>query len=155
MTRSSNNFDEINGKPGSQTATEQYIIDPYLPANEVHIIGGRSGAGKTHLLYQILDRFRDQLEPILYVAGDRSAKHYKRLFTKLGIEPWQVVSLIDHDANKLEMYKILENVESHQRCFRWLDALIDPLETRKWISMGIDMANNAPIQQFGVGVIQT
>ncbi len=75
MKNLSHNFNEINGKPGSQPATEQYIINPHLPANEVHIIGGRSGAGKTHLLYQILDRFRDQLEPILYVAGDRSAKH--------------------------------------------------------------------------------
>jgi len=100
------------------------LKDLYLPANEVHIIGGRSGAGKTHLGYQILDRFRDQLEPILYVAGDRPAKHYKLLFKKLGIEPWQVVSLIDHDADQLGMDKILENVESHQRCFLWLDALI-------------------------------
>lgn len=118
MKQSSNNFNE------------QYIIDPYLPANEVHIIGGRSGAGKTHLLYQILDRFRGQLEPILYVAGDRSAKHYKRLFTKLGIEPWPVVSLIDHDANQLEMDTIVKNVEDHQRCFLWLDALINRINPK-------------------------
>jgi len=117
-------------KKPSNNFNEQYIIDPHLPANEVHIIGGRSGAGKTHLLYQILDRFRDQLEPILYVAGDRSAKHYKRLFKKLGIEPWPVVSLIDHDANQLKMDTILENVESHQRCFRWLDSLIDGMKTK-------------------------
>ncbi len=38
----------------------------------------------------------------------------------------------------------------------WVDAIIDPLETRKWISMGIEMANHAPIEkQFNVGVIQT
>ena len=38
----------------------------------------------------------------------------------------------------------------------WLDAIIDPLETRKWISMGIEAANNAPIEnQYNVGVIQT
>jgi 3-methylcrotonyl-CoA carboxylase beta subunit len=37
----------------------------------------------------------------------------------------------------------------------WVDAIIDPLETRKWISMGIEAANNAPIEPFNVGVIQT
>ncbi len=38
----------------------------------------------------------------------------------------------------------------------WVDAIIDPLDTRKWISMGIEMANHAPIEkQFNVGVIQT
>ena len=38
----------------------------------------------------------------------------------------------------------------------WTDAIIDPLETRKWISMGIEAANNAPIKKaFNLGVIQT
>ncbi|MBL7814313.1 MAG: acyl-CoA carboxylase subunit beta [Saprospiraceae bacterium] len=37
----------------------------------------------------------------------------------------------------------------------WVDAIIDPLETRKWISMGIEAANNAPVEKFNVGVIQT
>ncbi len=38
----------------------------------------------------------------------------------------------------------------------WVDAIIDPMETRKWISMGIEMANHSPIiKQFNVGLIQT
>ena len=38
----------------------------------------------------------------------------------------------------------------------WVDAIIDPLETRKIISMGIEMANNAPIEKkYNVGIIQT
>jgi len=38
----------------------------------------------------------------------------------------------------------------------WIDAIIDPLETRKVISMGIEMANHAPIEKpFNVGVIRT
>lgn len=37
----------------------------------------------------------------------------------------------------------------------WTDAIIDPLDTRKWISMGIEAANHAPIEkQFNLGVIQ-
>lgn len=38
----------------------------------------------------------------------------------------------------------------------WVDAIIDPIETRKVISMGIEAANHAPItKQYNVGVIQT
>jgi len=38
----------------------------------------------------------------------------------------------------------------------WTDGIIDPLETRKVISMGIEAANHAPIEKaFNVGIIQT
>lgn len=38
----------------------------------------------------------------------------------------------------------------------WVDGIIDPLETRKVISMGINAANHAPItEKFNVGIIQT
>jgi acetyl-CoA carboxylase carboxyltransferase component len=37
----------------------------------------------------------------------------------------------------------------------WVDAIIDPLETRKWVSMGIEMANHAPIKKrYNPGIIQ-
>ena len=37
----------------------------------------------------------------------------------------------------------------------WTDGVIDPLETRTWISIGIEAANHAPIEkQFNLGVIQ-
>lgn len=37
----------------------------------------------------------------------------------------------------------------------WIDGVIDPLETRKVISLGIEAANHAPVEKFNVGVIQT
>ncbi len=38
----------------------------------------------------------------------------------------------------------------------WVDGIIDPVETRKVISMGIEAANQAPLtKKFNVGVIQT
>ncbi|MGL4599258.1 MAG: acyl-CoA carboxylase subunit beta [Bacteroidia bacterium] len=38
----------------------------------------------------------------------------------------------------------------------WLDAIIHPLDTRKWISMGIEAANHAPLTRpYNVGVIQS
>jgi 3-methylcrotonyl-CoA carboxylase beta subunit len=37
----------------------------------------------------------------------------------------------------------------------WTDAIIDPLQTRQWISYGIEIANHSPIETpFNVGVIQ-
>ena len=36
----------------------------------------------------------------------------------------------------------------------WVDAIIDPLETRNWISKGIEMANHSPVNRFNVGVFQ-
>ena len=37
----------------------------------------------------------------------------------------------------------------------WTDAIIDPTETRTWISMGIEAANHSPItEKFNLGVIQ-
>jgi acetyl-CoA carboxylase carboxyltransferase component len=37
----------------------------------------------------------------------------------------------------------------------WVDEIIKPTDTRKWISAGIELANNNPIERFNVGVIQT
>ncbi len=37
----------------------------------------------------------------------------------------------------------------------WVDAIIDPAHTREWISTGIEIANNKPIEKFNVGVLQT
>ncbi|KGL63900.1 acyl-CoA carboxylase subunit beta [Polaribacter sp. Hel1_85] len=37
----------------------------------------------------------------------------------------------------------------------WTDAVINPLRTRDWISMGIEAANHAPIEkQFNMGILQ-
>jgi acetyl-CoA carboxylase carboxyltransferase component len=37
----------------------------------------------------------------------------------------------------------------------WTDAIIDPLDSRTWISMGIEAANHSPIEKkFNLGLIQ-
>lgn len=53
-----------------------------------------------------------------------------------------------------ERYK--EQISPYYAAARlWTDAIIDPLETRHWISMGIHAANQSPIEkQFNLGVIQ-
>jgi len=38
----------------------------------------------------------------------------------------------------------------------WVDAIIDPADTRRWISMGIEAASGAPAERpYNVGVLQT
>ncbi len=37
----------------------------------------------------------------------------------------------------------------------WVDQVIDPLETRQYLSAGIEAANHAKVKKFNVGVIQT
>lgn len=62
-----------------------------------------------------------------------------------------------------EEKKLLENIQakydSHTTPYYaaarlWVDAIIDPLETRLWISNGIEMANHSPVERFNVGVFQ-
>jgi len=37
----------------------------------------------------------------------------------------------------------------------WTDAVINPTDTREWISLGIEAANHSPIEKpFNMGVIQ-
>ncbi len=37
----------------------------------------------------------------------------------------------------------------------WMDAIIDPVDTRRFISIGIEMSNHSKVEKFNVGVIQT
>lgn len=63
-----------------------------------------------------------------------------------------------------EKEALLENIESKYKestspyyaaSRLWVDAIIDPVETRKLISLGIDMANhNDEMQTFNMGVLQ-
>src|SRR6056297_3079232 len=66
------------------------------------------------------------------------------------------------EAKEKELYDRIKNnydnqVSPYYAAARlWTDAVIDPLDTRKWISMGIEAANHAPIEKdFNLGVIQT
>jgi 3-methylcrotonyl-CoA carboxylase beta subunit len=63
---------------------------------------------------------------------------------------------------ELEMYNHIKDKYDRQispyyaAARLWLDAIIDPVDTRKWISMGIEAANHAPAEKpYNVGVIQT
>jgi 3-methylcrotonyl-CoA carboxylase beta subunit len=68
------------------------------------------------------------------------------------------------EITKEKEQKILEHIQQkydtqtspyYAAAHLWTDGVIDPLDTRKWIGMGIEAANHAPIEkQFNLGIIQ-
>jgi hypothetical protein len=76
-------------------------INRYLEPCAIHLICGRSGVGKTHVLYQVLDRFRDKLGSLLYLATDRASKSYQDYFDKGDIAEFPLISLIDAGAKEI------------------------------------------------------
>ena len=67
--------------------------------------------------------------------------------------------LNNHDSEKL--LKSIQEKYNHQMSpyyaasRMWVDEIIDPINTRKYISKGIEIANNNPKKDFKTGVIQT
>jgi acetyl-CoA carboxylase carboxyltransferase component len=66
------------------------------------------------------------------------------------------------EEKKKELYDKIKDRYDHQTSPYyaasriWMDAIINPLDTRKWISMGIEAANHAPLtKRYNVGVLQT
>ncbi len=68
---------------------------------------------------------------------------------------------IDEKAEKLLLKTITERYDAQTSPYYaasrlWTDTIIDPLETRKVVSMGIEAANNAPIKEaYNPGIIQS
>lgn len=87
------------------------------------------------------------------MGGDQAAK------VLLQIEKSRYKDLTPEAENEL-LAKIKARYEEQMNIYYgaarlWVDAIIDPIETRKWISMGIEAANNAPIERpYNPGVIQ-
>ena len=121
---------------------KEYIINPYLPQNALHVIVGRSGAGKSHFCFQIMKKYYDLFQPILYIAMDRSLNpHYTELFDKVGLdyEAIDIFSKIDSttadltnirnsggaSAAFIEMIRTRQSKVDKKRDFMWLVQLLE------------------------------
>lgn len=68
---------------------------------------------------------------------------------------------ITEDDEKILLQRITSNYDKQMSPYYaaarlWVDGVIDPLETRRIISLGIEAANHAPItERYNVGIIQT
>ena len=95
---------------------------------------------------------------IAVMGGDQAAKTMLQIEVAALKDKGQEIQPED-EKNLLDKIKSRYNKTLDPRYAAarlWTDGIIDPLETRKVISMGIEAANQAPItKQFSVGVIQT
>ncbi len=95
---------------------------------------------------------------IAVMSGDAASKVLLQIeevrLIKQGeaITPEREVELLNHIENKYN-----KRTSPYYAAARlWIDEIINPVETREWISMGIEMANHKPIKKrYNVGAIQT
>lgn len=125
------------------------------------VIGNSYGAGNYAMCGKAYDPrliFAWPSAKIAVMGGSQAAKTLLQIQTaslkKEGIE----IDAAQHDALLMgitERYN--EQTTPYYAAARlWVDGIIDPLETRKVIAMGIEAANQSPIEKpFNVGIIQT
>ncbi|MDO1447291.1 carboxyl transferase domain-containing protein [Rhodocytophaga aerolata] len=125
------------------------------------IIGNSYGAGNYAMCGKAYDPrliFAWPTAQIAVMSGASAAK------TLLQIQVATLKSRgeeVTPEAEKALLEKIIsqynEQLSPYYAAARlWVDGIIDPLETRKAIAMGIEAANHAPIEKrYNVGVLQT
>jgi 3-methylcrotonyl-CoA carboxylase beta subunit len=125
------------------------------------IIGNSYGAGNYAMCGKAYDPRLIVAWPsakIAVMGGDQAAK------TLLQIQVSTLKAkgeIIDPEKEKELLKMITDRYDKQTTAFYaaarlWVDAIIDPLDTRQWISAGIEAADHAPItRRFNVGVIQT
>jgi 3-methylcrotonyl-CoA carboxylase beta subunit len=124
------------------------------------IIGNSNGAGNYAMCGKAFDPRLIIAWPgskIAVMGGEQAAKVMMQIkkskLKKEGekINPKREKALLEEIKSKYE-----KQTRAYYAAARmWTDAIIDPLETRKWISMGIEAANHAPIiKKFNMGILQ-
>jgi|TARA_B110000971_G_scaffold44126_1_gene43897 3-methylcrotonyl-CoA carboxylase beta subunit len=124
------------------------------------IIGNSYGAGNYAMCGKAYDPRLIVAWPsaeLAVMSGNSAAKVLLQIETaslkKRGekITPEKEAELFDKIKSRYD-----EQISPYYAAARiWTDAVINPLDTRSWISMGIEAANHAPIEkQFNMGVLQ-
>ena len=93
---------------------------------------------------------------IAVMGGAQAAK----VLTQIQVSSMKAKGEVDEAAETELHNKIKDRYEEQTSPYYaasriWLDAIIDPRETRDWLSMGLRVADNAQIEKLNVGVIQT
>tara|TARA_Y100000589_G_scaffold331927_1_gene387974 strand:+ start:20801 stop:22438 length:1638 start_codon:yes stop_codon:yes gene_type:complete len=124
------------------------------------IIGNSYGAGNYAMCGKAYDPDLILAWPTAQIAvmgGDQAAKVLLNLEENKLKKNNQILKKSDK-SNLLK--KIKEKYNSQMQPYYaasrlWIDEIIDPKDTRKFISMGIEMANNNNRKEFKTGVLQT
>jgi acetyl-CoA carboxylase carboxyltransferase component len=124
------------------------------------VIGNSYGAGNYAMCGKAYDPRLIVAWPTAKIAvmgGEQAAKVLlqieKASLSKKGeeISPEKETELLENIINRYNN----QTTPKYAASRLWVDEIINPLDTRKWISTGIEIANNAPIKKYNVGVIQT
>jgi len=125
------------------------------------VVGNSYGAGNYAMCGKAYDPRLIYAWPsakIAVMGGSQAAKTLLQMRTSGMVAKGEVITKEQEDA---ALKEITDRYDSQTTPYYaaarlWVDGIIDPLETRKVISMGIEAANHAPIEKaFNVGVIQT
>lgn len=124
------------------------------------VIGNSYGAGNYAMCGKAYDPRLIVAWPsakIAVMGGAQSAKVLVQIQTSSMKSKGQELSEEDEMTlyNKIKDRYDSQTTSQYAAARLWVDAIIDPLDTRQWIAMGIEAANNAPVEKFNVGVIQT
>lgn len=125
------------------------------------IVGNSYGAGNYAMCGKAYDPrliFAWPSAELAVMGGTQAAK----VLAQIEASSLKAKGEVVDEAKEAELFakikeKYDEQVSPYYAASRlWTDAIIDPLDTRTWISMGIEAANHAPIEKkFNLGVIQT
>lgn len=124
------------------------------------IIGNSYGAGNYAMCGKAYDPrliFAWPTSQIAVMSGASAAKTLLQIRVNTLKGQGQVITKEEEDKLLKEITdRYNEQLSPYYAASRlWVDGVIDPLETRKIISTGIDAANHAVVEKFNVGVIQT
>jgi 3-methylcrotonyl-CoA carboxylase beta subunit len=124
------------------------------------IVGNSYGAGNYAMCGKAYDPrliFAWPSAELAVMGGTQAAKVLAQIETSSLKAKGEIVD----EAKEKELFDKIkarydEQVSPYYAASRlWTDAIIDPLDTRTWISMGIEAANHSPIEKkFNLGVIQ-
>lgn len=124
------------------------------------IVGNSYGAGNYAMCGKAYDPrliFAWPSAELAVMGGTQAAK----VLTQIEASALKAKGEVIDEAKEKELFDKIkarydEQVSPYYAASRlWTDAIINPLETRTWISMGIEAANHAPIEKkFNLGVIQ-
>ena len=124
------------------------------------IIGNSYGAGNYAMCGKAYDPrliFAWPSAELAVMGGTQAAK----VLAQIEASSLKAKGEVVDEKKEQELFDIIKARYDNQVCpyyaaaRLWTDAIIDPLETRTWISMGIEAANHSPIEKkFNMGVIQ-
>lgn len=123
------------------------------------VIGNSYGAGNYAMCGKAYDPRLIAAWPTAKIAvmgGEQAAK----VLTQIQVETLKGKGQPPNPEQEQELFQTIKSRYEAQTApyyaaaRLWVDAIIDPRDTRRWISMGIEAASNAPVERFNPGVIQ-